>query len=85
MSELSKLEYALLCAARAFAACYQASEEKIDSNPAPQPKGRITETSNGIPVCEKHGKANRPSKSGKGYYCVECFIEKKEAQKNAGY
>ena len=85
MNELSKLEYALLCAARAFAACYQDSVQKIDPKVSPEPKAEPTETSNGIPVCKKHGKAQRPSKSGKGYYCLDCFIEKKEAQKNASY
>lgn len=80
MSELSKLEYALLCAARAFAACYQDSIEKIEPRATPQPKGRVTETSNGIPVCEKHGKAHRPSKNGNGYYCLDCFLERKNAR-----
>ena len=70
MSELSKLEYALLCAARAFAACYQPKENKIDSQVAEKPKGRVTETSNGIPVCSLHGKEMRPSKFKEGqYYC----------------
>jgi hypothetical protein len=81
MSELSKLEHALLCAARAFAACYSAPEERNNGKVAAQPKARVTETSNGIPVCEKHGKAQRPSKSGKGYYCVDCFIEKRSPEK----
>ena len=79
MSDLSKLEYALLCAARAFAACYQDAVQRVEPQSTPQPKGRVTETSNGIPVCEKHGKAYRPSKSGKGYYCLDCFLERKNA------
>lgn len=80
MDDIQKLAHALLCAARAFAACYQTSENKIDSQVAEKPKGRVTETSNGIPVCEKHGKAHRPSKSGNGYYCLDCFLERKNAR-----
>lgn len=70
MSELSKLEYALLCAARAFAACYQDSNEAGVGEPIQKAKNEPTSDSNGIPVCNIHGKAMRPSKYGEGqYYC----------------
>jgi len=79
MSELSKLEYALLCAARAFAACYQDSIEKIEPRATHQPKKAPTKENNGIPYCEAHGKYHAKSKSGPGYYCVQCYIDKKNA------
>lgn len=38
--------------------------------PKKAPQARPTATSNGIPVCPKHGKAMRPSKYKEGqYYC----------------
>jgi len=72
--QLTNLEKALLCAARAFAACYQGTEI---ANPGegmpPKPKAqqnRPTATSNDIPVCSLHGKAMRPSKYKENeYYC----------------
>jgi len=70
MSELSKLEYALLCAARAFAACYQGSSQIVEGNPQAKKKSEPTKDSNGIPVCVVHGKAMLPSKFKEGqYYC----------------
>lgn len=69
--QLSKLEQALLCAARAFAACYQGTELGNPGEGAGQPKKSApTQTSNGIPVCKIHGKQMRPSKYKEGqYYC----------------
>ena len=50
MNDLSKLEYALLCAARAFAACYQGSSQIVEGNPQAKKKSEPTKDSNGIPV-----------------------------------
>lgn len=79
MSELSKLEYALLCAARAFAACYQDSVQKVEPQGAPQSKKAPTKENNGIPYCEIHGKYHVKSKINPGYYCLQCYIDKKNA------
>lgn len=67
---LSKLEFALLCAAKAFAACYE-SESQVVNSPAPErQKSGPTPTSNEIPVCRVHGKQMLPSKFKEGqYYC----------------
>lgn len=79
MSELSKLEYALLCAARAFAACYQDTVQKVEPQGTPKEKKAPVGENNGIPYCKVHGKYHAKSKSGPGYYCVQCYIDKKNA------
>ncbi len=70
MSELSKLEYALLCAARAFAACYQGETMIVDTKAPEKKKNEPTSDSNGIPECHVHGKAMKISKFNENeYYC----------------
>ena len=82
--QLTNLERALLRAANAFIQAY--SESKGDGHGVgsgvPQQKAQAapTSTSNGIPVCNIHGKAHRPSKKGNGYYCLDCFLERKNAR-----
>lgn len=66
---LTKLEFALVCAAKAFAACYQGAEEVVSSTPKEEPREHVESHSNGIPNCRIHGKEMRPSKYGNGYYC----------------
>lgn len=79
--KMTNLEKALLHAARAFIAVLEGSEGSTQATPqAPQrkaPQAAPTETSNGVKVCPKHGKAHRPSKSGNGTYCLDCYLEKK--------
>lgn len=82
--QLSNLERALLRAANAFIQAYSESKgggQGVGSG-APQQKAQAapTSTSNGIPVCNIHGKAHRPSKKGNGYYCLDCFLERKNAR-----
>lgn len=70
MNEISRLEFACLCAIKAFAACYQEHIQVEGTQPAKKHNNAPTSDSNGIPVCEVHGKAMRPSKYGEGqYYC----------------
>jgi len=82
--QITNLERALLRAAKAFIESY--SESKGDGqgvgSHAPQQTRQAapTATSNGIPVCDIHGKAHRPSKKGNGYYCLDCFLERKNAR-----
>ena len=81
---MTNLEKALLRAANAFIQAY--SESKGDgqgvgsSKPQETRQAAPTSTSNGIPVCNIHGKAHRPSKKGNGYYCLDCFLERKNAR-----
>lgn len=71
--DLTRLEQALLCAAKAFAACYMGTELPYPGEPMPKPQptpqGRPTATSNGKNVCMVHGKEMKPSKFG-GYMCT---------------
>ena len=82
--QLTNLEKALLHAARAFIAVYSDSDGATHGTLATPPKKTHqavpTATSNGIPVCDIHGKAHRPSKKGNGYYCLDCFLERKNAR-----
>jgi hypothetical protein len=70
--QITKLEQALLCAAKAFAACYLGTEISYPGEPMPQPKPKPqsgpTPTSNGKPVCTIHGKEMRFGKYG--YHCT---------------
>lgn len=82
---MTNLEKALLSAAKAFIDSYSDSSGSAHGTLAtPQrktPQSAPTATSNDIPVCSVHGKAHKPSKSGKGYYCVDCYIERKNANR----
>jgi len=70
---MTKLEQALLSAAKAFITAYVGTELDNPGERVPQAskasQARPTATSNGIPVCPEHGKAMKPSKFGPGYYC----------------
>lgn len=70
----SNLEKAIIHAVKSFIAYYEGLEEFDQGvgsrQPQKAPQARPTATSNGIPVCPKHGKAMRPSKYKEGqYYC----------------
>jgi hypothetical protein len=82
--QLTNLEKALLRAANAFIQSYNERkevEQGVGSHPPQQSaQSAPTPTSNGIPVCNIHGKPNRPSKKGNGYYCLDCFLERKNAR-----
>ena len=72
--QLTNLERALLHAAKAFIQAYNQSETTDLGVGSHEPnkalQARPTATSNGIPVCPKHGKAMRASKYKEGqYYC----------------
>ena len=82
--QLTNLERALLRAANAFIQAYNESKgdgQGVGSgSPKQAAQSAPTPTSNGIPVCNIHGKPNRPSKKGNGYYCLDCFLERKNAR-----
>ena len=70
----NKYDHILIAVCKAVLAVYGAIDEVTQGTPAaPQekaPQARPTATSNGIPVCPKHGKAMRASKYKEGqYYC----------------
>jgi hypothetical protein len=68
--KMTKLEQALLAAAKSFITAYMGLELTDEGEGMGQPKKAAPiQTSNGIPVCPSHGKAMRPSKFGNGYYC----------------
>lgn len=70
MNDVSKLEYALLCAAKAFIAVYAGASQVVQGEVATNKKSGPTSTSNEIPVCRIHGKEMLPSKFKEGqYYC----------------
>lgn len=67
---LSKLEFSLICAAKAFISCYSESIQVEGTSTPKIKKNEPTSDSNGIPVCQVHGKAMLPSKYKEGqYYC----------------
>jgi len=70
----NKYDHILIAVCKAVLSVYNAIDEVTQGTLAtPQekaPQARPTATSNGIPVCPKHGKAMRASKYKEGqYYC----------------